>query len=61
MSDSNSHATPPWQVVFQEGDGDGDNRSNTTLAKSASRYMILGSDWSTHIAILICDWSNEQY
>ena len=25
------------QVVFQEGEGDGDSRSNTTLAKSASR------------------------
>ena len=47
-------------MVFQEGDGDGDNRSNTTLAKSASRYIILGSDWSTHITILSIDWSTEQ-
>ena len=28
------------QVVFQEGEGDGDARSNTTLAKSASRIAL---------------------
>ena len=28
------------QVVFQEGEGDGDSRSNTTLAKSASRIAL---------------------
>ena len=28
------------QIIFQEGDGDGDSRSNTTLAKSASRIAL---------------------
>ena len=28
------------QIIFQEGDGDGDARSNTTLAKSASRIAL---------------------